>query len=295
MTELYKKASFKALWVIFLGLWGASICAILGALCCLTIVGIPFGIKYFKFIKHIFLPSNLAVATRPRQKHLALNFFFAIFGGLYARYLSAFVQTIFSWLPFTKGLAFYLHNIRDYFVSPFDSEFCEYGKYSSTRDTRYDYNLLQRKIYKNPNLLIMDDKKGRVVTVKKHLKQHDNEIASITKTSRTTIFLAVAVMFFGFASMIALAPLGVPIVVITFIICVIMNDFQNNHLLRFYDKQMNGLMKLYNEDTPIENSKTRLKLDFIFNHLAAERAKHKQTIIKNSATKVLPQKKNINK
>jgi hypothetical protein len=74
-----------------------------------------------------------------------------------------------------------------------------------------------------------------------------------------------------------------------------MNDFQNNHLLRFYDKQMNGLMKLYNEDAPIENSKTRLKLDFIFNHLAAERAKHKQTIIKNLATKVLPQKKNINK
>jgi hypothetical protein len=140
---------------LFLGLWGASICAILGALCCLTIVGIPFGIKYFKFIKYIFLPSNLAVATRPRQKHLALNFFFAIFGGLYARYLSAFVQTIFSWLPFTKGLAFYLHNIRDYFVSPFDSEFCEYGNYSSTRDTRYDYNLLQRKkVQFKPNYLV---------------------------------------------------------------------------------------------------------------------------------------------
>lgn len=291
MTELHKKTSFKIAWVIFVGLWGAAISAILGTICCLTIIGIPCGIKHFKFIKHIFLPSSLAVATRTRSKHIPLNICWTLFGGLFIRYFSALVQMIYSWFPATRDLAFYLHNIRDYYISPFDSEFCEYGEYSSTKDTRYDYNLLQRKIYKNPNQLIMDDKKGRVVTVKKHLKQHDSEVDSITRTSRTTIFLAMAVMFFGFASMIAAAPIGVPIVIITFIVCVVMNDFQNNHLLRFYDKNMKKLLKLYNEDAPIENGKTRLKLDFIFGHLAAERAKHKQMIIRNSATKVLPTKK----
>lgn len=291
MTESFTKPSFKVAWLILFGLWGAMFSAFAGAFCCMTIIGIPCGIKHFKFIKYVILPSKAAVATRTRSKHIALNFCWALFGGLFIRYFSAAIQTFYSWFSFTKGIAFYLHNIRDYYISPFDSEICEYGKYSSTKDTRYDYNLLQRKIYKNPNLLIMDEAKGRVVTVKKHLKQYDNEIASITRTSKTTIFLAMAVMFFGFASMIAAAPIGIPIVLVTFAICVVMNDFQNNHLLRFYDKSMNRLMNLYNEDAPIEESRTRLKLDFIFGYLAAEREKHKQMIIKTSATKVLPQKK----
>ena len=292
MTELYKKKSFKAAWIIFIGLPSVVVSAVLGAICCITIIGIPCGLKHFKFIKIIFLPSDIAVATRPRAKHLAINLCWALLGGLAMRYISALVQTFYSCFSFTKGFAFYLHNVRDYYVSPFDSELCKYGEYSSTKDTRYDYNLLQRKILKNPNQLIMDDKKGRVVTVKKHLKQYDNEVASITRTSKTTIFLSMAVMFFGIASVISTPAIGAPIIITTFVICVIMNDFQNNHLLRFYDRSMNGLMKLYNVDAPVENARTRLKLDFIFKHLASERAKHKQMIIRNSATKVPPTRRN---
>lgn len=290
MTNSNSNTSFKAAWIIFVGLWGAIASALIGAICCATIIGIPFGLKHFKFIKLIFMPSNIAVATRTRKKHLLLNAGWALFGGLFARYVSAGLESIYLLFKFTKPLAFQLHNVRDYLVSPFDSELVEFGKYSSTQDTRYDYNLLQRKIIKNPNQLIMDDKKGRVVTIKKHLKQYDNEVTSITKASNTTIFLSIAIMFFGFASMIAAAPIGIPIVVVTFIICVVMNDFQNDHLLRFYDKNIKRLMTLYNEDAPVDTERARLKLNYVFAHLAEERAKHRKAIIKSSATKVAPQK-----
>ncbi len=289
MTNNNKSTAFKVVWVIFVGLWGAMFSALLGALCCMTIVGIPFGLKHFKFIKLIFKPRGVAVATRTRPNHMLLNLGWAIFGGLFARYTSALWETIFAFLGI-KSFASQLHNVRDYLVSPYDSEIVEAGKYSSTRDTRYDYNLLQRKILKNPNQLIMDDKKGRVVTIKKHLKQYDNEIASITRTSNITIFLSIAVMFFGIASIITSPFIGVPIILVTFAICVIMNDFQNGHLLRFYDKNMKKLLNLYNEDAPFDGEKPRLRLSYVFNRLAEERAKHKKTIIKNSATKAPPPK-----
>ena len=290
MINKHSKDSFKVAWIAFVGIWGALLSAILGAICCATIIGIPFGLKYFKFIKLIFMPSNVAVATRTRRSHLAVNLFWAIFGGIFARYLSALVEAVFSLFKISRPLANQLHNVRDYLISPFDSELVEAGKYSSTQDTRYDYSLLQRKILQNPNLLIMDEKKGRVVTIKKHLKQYDNEVTSITKATGTTIFLAVAVMFFGFASMLASAPIGIPIVAITFIISVVANDFQNAHLLKFYDKNMKKLLKLYNEDAPLDQTRSRLKLSYVFVHLAEERAKHKRNIIKSSAAQVPPTK-----
>lgn len=284
MTNNNISTTYKVVWVIFVGLWGSIFSALVGAVCCLTIVGIPFGIKHFKFIKLLFFPSNVAVATRIRHKHLALNLGWAVFGGLLVRYLSAFWESIFALLGI-KSFANNLHNVRDYLVSPYDSELVEIGKYSSTGDTRYDYNLLQRKIIKNPNQLIMDEKKGRVITIKKHLKQYDNEVASVTRTSSITIFLALAVMAFGIASLFTSPFIGVPIVLVTFVICVVMNDFQSNHLLSFYDKNIKRLMTLYNEDAPFDLDRPRLSLSYMFKYLAEERAKHKKTIIKNSATR----------
>ena len=284
MTNNNSSTAYKVVWVIFVGFWGSAFSALVGALCCLTIVGIPFGIKHFKFIKLLFFPSNVAVATRTRHKHLAINLGWAIFGGLLTRYLSAFWESVYAFLGL-KSFANNLHIVRDYLVSPYDSELIENGKYSSTGDTRYDYNLLQRKIIKNPNQLIMDEKRGRVVTIKKHLKQYDGEVASITRTSSITIFLAIAVMFFGVASLFTSPFIGIPIVIITFAICVVMNDFQKNHLLRFYDKNIKRLMTLYNEDAPFDLEKPRVSLSFLFKYLAEERAKHKKNIITSSATK----------
>jgi uncharacterized membrane protein YccF (DUF307 family) len=49
------------LWIFLLG-WELAITSLsLGLVCCLTIVGIPFGIQYFKFAQLAFLPFGARV------------------------------------------------------------------------------------------------------------------------------------------------------------------------------------------------------------------------------------------
>jgi len=48
-------------WVILIGLWEAIAYAILGALLCVTIIGIPFGLQLFKMAKLSLLPFGATV------------------------------------------------------------------------------------------------------------------------------------------------------------------------------------------------------------------------------------------
>ena len=51
------------LWFILFGLWQGLICLLCGVLCCILIVGIPFGVAYFRIMKLAFLPFGKTVET----------------------------------------------------------------------------------------------------------------------------------------------------------------------------------------------------------------------------------------
>ena len=44
------------IWVIFGGLFWSIICALEGILCCITIIGMPFGMQYFKLASFVLWP-----------------------------------------------------------------------------------------------------------------------------------------------------------------------------------------------------------------------------------------------
>ncbi len=45
-------------WVIVIGMWEAAIYAVVGAIFCVTVVGIPFGMQLFKMAKLSLFPSG---------------------------------------------------------------------------------------------------------------------------------------------------------------------------------------------------------------------------------------------
>lgn len=54
----------NVLWVVLAGVWLAIAHAIAGVLCCLTVIGIPFGLAHFKLAKVCFAPlGKRAVAN----------------------------------------------------------------------------------------------------------------------------------------------------------------------------------------------------------------------------------------
>ena len=67
-------------WFIFIGLWTGIIRYLFGVVCCLTIIGIPFGIQSFKIAKLSFFPFKKYVDTDFYARPIA-NFLFVIFGG----------------------------------------------------------------------------------------------------------------------------------------------------------------------------------------------------------------------
>lgn len=49
------------IWIILGGFWIALTHVVLGALLCITIIGIPFGLQHFKFIKLALFPFGKSV------------------------------------------------------------------------------------------------------------------------------------------------------------------------------------------------------------------------------------------
>ena len=53
----------NAFWVVLIGFWEAVAYVVYGALLCVTIVGIPFGMQLFKMAKLSLLPFGAQVVT----------------------------------------------------------------------------------------------------------------------------------------------------------------------------------------------------------------------------------------
>ena len=78
-TRLMGTGLVNFLWCILAGLWLAICHALAGIACCLTIIGIPFGLAHFKLAQVSFAPlgkvivsSDMARAARARSANAKL-------------------------------------------------------------------------------------------------------------------------------------------------------------------------------------------------------------------------------
>ena len=70
------------LWLIFGGLYWSACLFILGAICCVTIIGIPLGLQLFKMAKFVFLPFGKEVySEKVTGLKTILNIIWAIICG----------------------------------------------------------------------------------------------------------------------------------------------------------------------------------------------------------------------
>ena len=51
-------------WLIFMGIWLAIGHLVSGILCCITIIGIPFGIQHFKLVPISLMPIGMTVVDK---------------------------------------------------------------------------------------------------------------------------------------------------------------------------------------------------------------------------------------
>ena len=113
---------FNIFWIIFVGLGGAFTSILLGCIYCVTIIGIPFGTRYFKFTKLIFAPAGKTVNT-DYGKHPVLNTLWLIFGGGLASWFSYSLMIIFFYITIIGiPIAKQLKKVRKYYLAPFGAE-----------------------------------------------------------------------------------------------------------------------------------------------------------------------------
>lgn len=132
------KTLFNIFWVIIVGVASAITNALVGVALCCTIIGIPFGLQYFKFIPLAFAPAGKAVATR-YGKHPIMNTLWLILCGLevgvfYMLFGAILCVTIIG-IPLGKQLI----KIAIFNFAPFGAEIVQDGEYTKDGDTSYDY------------------------------------------------------------------------------------------------------------------------------------------------------------
>lgn len=291
MTKINASAKHTVAWVLLVGAWSAFVSAVMGAVACLTIVGIPSGIKHFKFIKLLFTSDNVAVTYRPDYDHRAYGLYWYIFGGVFTRILCSVMPFILNLIGAGKSVVLRFDRIAPFLNCPFKVEFVENGRYSSSGNTPYDYKLLQRKIYKAPTVAIFDEERNKLITVRRYLKGFENEIFSAKRTSQIIAFLFVGIVIFGIASIIggfntmqhtisgempSSIGIGAFLFAVGLLGSAITSAVKTTQFLRIHDTYMKKLFELFDETDPYDTEPTRISLSFVFIRLYNDREERKK-------------------
>ena len=176
---------FNVFWILSVGISSVIVNATTGIACCITLIGIPFGLQHFKFIPLAFAPAGKVVVSRP-NKHPVLNFLWMIFGGfvtsLYYYLLGLFFMLTIVGYP----IAVQLFKIASFCSAPFGAEIVVEGKYSSTKDTPYDNNVVATRILENPDKTI-DTPTGVSTSTRNYLLSfRDAEFIAAEKKFKTS-------------------------------------------------------------------------------------------------------------
>ena len=293
MTKIKSSKGQTAAWVLLVGAWGALVSALMGTIACLTIVGIPVGIKHFKFIKLLFTTDDVAVAYRPDFSHRAHGLYWYIFGGIFTRILCSIMPAFLNLIGAAQSIVIRFEKISPYLACPFNVEIVENGNYSKAGDTVYDYKLLQRRIYKSPTVAIFDEQRNKLVTVRRYIKGFENDVFSIKRSTQIVLFLFVGLIIFGTASLIGgvgniingeLSGFGDwwGIIVGAFLFAVgiigssISKAIQTTQLLKIHDAQMKKLFDLFDETDPYDATPVKISLVYVFDRLFRDREERKR-------------------
>lgn len=171
---------FNFFWVLLIGIESAITNFILGVSCCVTIIGIPLGLQYLKFIKLSFAPAGKVVATK-YSRHPVLNTLWLIFGGLEMMILYWILGVLLTITIIGRPLAIQLFKIAKFNAAPFGCEILKEGEYSQEKNLLYDYNLLARRFTANPNVVIGSTENGSPKTVYNYIRERSHEARKIVE------------------------------------------------------------------------------------------------------------------
>ena len=163
---------FNIVWLIFVGLVSAVASILTGIACCLTIIGIPFGLQHFKFLKLALAPAGKRVFTH-FGKHPVMNLLWLIFGGIPATVLYFTLGVLFAVTVVGWPLAAQMFKIARFNFAPFGAEVVSPGAYTANKNTMYDYDLLTGRIIANPDVVLAVDAENRAVTVRTYLQTNE--------------------------------------------------------------------------------------------------------------------------
>lgn len=130
------------LWVIFIGIESVISCVIVGCVYCVTLIGIPFGLRYFKFIKLVFAPFGKKVETH-FGKHGFLNVVWLIFGGIELFLVYGLIGIICFITIIGIPLGKQIFKISKYFLAPFGAEIVSASKDATDSKTEQNGNVAQ--------------------------------------------------------------------------------------------------------------------------------------------------------
>lgn len=158
---------FNVFWVLIVGLVSAISSGLLGVACCVTIIGIPLGLQYFKFVKLVFAPAGKIVVTK-YSRHPVMNTFWLVFGGFLAVIIYFVIALLLCVTIVGIPLAKQLFKIMKFMCAPFGSEILKDGEYSKKKNLTYDMKLLNRHICANPQtaLAYLQAKRTEVLDLK---------------------------------------------------------------------------------------------------------------------------------
>lgn len=93
------------IWFVFYGFWMALIHFICGLVLCLTIIGIPFGLQYFKIARYALWPFGASMGTN-FDRHPVMNILWILCGGAELAFMHLFVGVLLCitviGIPFAK-------------------------------------------------------------------------------------------------------------------------------------------------------------------------------------------------
>lgn len=166
---------FNFFWVLLIGLWSAISCVCLGVACCVTVIGIPLGLQYFKFIKLVFAPAGKIVAIK-YGRHPIMNTLWLIFGGFAAMVAYYALGTVLLLTVVGAPIALQLFKIAAFNFAPFGAEVLREGEYSKNKNLPYDYKILMKRIAQNPQMVVGENADGTKETAAQRLKARQGEL-----------------------------------------------------------------------------------------------------------------------
>ena len=140
------------IWFLVTGLWTGIACIFAGIAYCCTLIFIPLGIRFFKFLKLIFMPFGKDVVTHFGRRGF-LNVCWNIFCAGWAFFLyMKFIAFILKLTVFAYPVAVQIDKIARFWLAPFGAEVLNENEYSITREDNRDIQLVFRHAVADPDV-----------------------------------------------------------------------------------------------------------------------------------------------